>query len=595
MRKNNLIHLTVSAAIVLAASFSLSSCEDILGEWDRSTPELFPPNAVTITKTETGATVTVNAPSDITNLLASVTSDIAAKGSSEYVFDVTNGGVKSTGSDNTITVPKVSGSNINLVFEKGINTESPLIIKASETASATPTTAVNKLTITMPAGTTSLNLVIDMPETSVTVKTSAGSVIYEGIVANTAINTLVIENGVTVKSLQVKGGIVVVKDGGKVETNVYAPESNDYVMYQYGDKEGVEPVWVDLKGDGNYVPNVQNEDGSPYLFKNLKVIKGTADYARIALYNGGKPLEKLTIAADAAVLFNQQSPCVKVIEGEGDATAKIMFNYFWGPYDVDNYFENNGYLNAVESLKNVVVDVFSDDDHSIVKYSYLYEVPANSENVIFKMGSVGFKDPESTNATVKNCKFEGVSDYKGVRISAPYQTEEISNFKFTFDGCEFIEGCRFSCNINDGKPKVDEKGNYVYKTFYCWWVFNAEGTGSDGWYHQSESLDDVPESAKTVGQCSSGWDTTEGKSQNGLSTGYWVESQQQYEKVTYNNYYAYIVFNSCKYAGATLTPEALLVEGSWIPEGANLRYEIDGTLYKAERDEENGKYVLIPA
>lgn len=587
MRKNNLINLMVGAAMLLTTSFGLSSCEDILGEWDRSTPELFPPNTVTITKTATGASVTVNAPSDITNLLASVTSDIAAKGSSEYVFDVTNGGVKSTGSDNTITVPKVSGSNINLVFENGINTESPLIIKASETASATPTTAVNKLTITMPAGTTSLNLVIDMPETSVTVKTTSGSVVYEGIVANTATNTLIIESGVTIKNLQVKGGIVVVKEGGKVETNVYAPESNDYVMNQYGEQEGVEPVWVDLKGDGKPVPNVQNEDGSPYLFKNLKVIKGAADYARIALYNGGKPLEKLTIAADAAVLFNQQSPCVKVIEGEGDATAKIMFNSFWGPYDVDNYFENNGYLNAVESLKNVVVDVFSDDDHSIVKYSYLYEVPANSENVIFKMGSVGFKDPESTNATVKNCKFEG--DYKGVSIRAPYQTEEISNFKFTFDGCEFSKDCRFRCEINGSKPKLDDEGNEIYKTYYCWW---EDPTDMNNWNQgRSEDEKDIPADRKSVGETyNNGWGDDGSR-----STGYWIENQMQYETVSYNDYYAYVVFNSCKYAGATLTPEALLVEGSWIPEGANLRYEIDGTLYKAEWDEENGKYVLIPA
>lgn len=595
MRKNNLINLMVGAAMLLTMSFGLSSCEDILGEWDRSTPELFPPNAVTITKTETGATVTVNAPSDITNFLSQVKDDITAKGTEEYVFEVTNGGVKSSSGDNTITVPKVSGSNINLVFEKGINTESTLVIKASETASSTPTTAVNKLTITMPAGTTSLNLVIDMPETSVTVKTSAGSVIYEGIVANTAFNTLVIENGVTVKSLQVKGGIVVVKEGGKVETNVYAPESNDYVMYQYGEQEGVEPVWVDLKGDGKYVPNVQNEDGSPYLFKNLKVIKGAADYARIVLYNGGKPLEKLTIAADAAVLFNQQSPCVKVIEGEGDATAKIMFNSFRGPYDEDNYYENNGNLYMVETLKNVVVDVFSDDNHSSVKNSSLFSVPANSDNVIFKMENVGFKDPESANATVKNCKFEGVGDDKRVSISAPYQTEEISNFKFTFDGCEFSKDCRFRCEIYGSKPKLDDEGNYIYKTYYCWWTFNEEGTGSIGWYNQSESLDDVPGSAKTIGECYSGWDTTEGKSQSGLSTGYWIENQMQYETVSYNDYYAYVVFNSCKYAGATLTPEALLVEDSWIPEGANLRYEIDGTLYKAEWDEENGKYVLIPA
>ena len=595
MRKNNLINLMVGAAMLLTMSFGLSSCEDILGEWDKPAPihvTVDTKNEVTITKTETGATVTVNAPSDITNFLSQVKDDITAKGTEEYVFEVTNGGVKSSSGDNTITVPKVDGSNINLVFEKGINTESPLIIKASETASATPTTAVNKLTITMPAGTTSLNLVIDMPETSVTVKTSAGSVVYEGIVANTATNTLIIESGVTIKNLQVKGGIVVVKEGGKVETNVYAPESNDYVMYQYGEQEGVEPVWVDLKGDGKYVPNVQNEDGSAYLFKNLKVIKGAADYARIALYNGGKPLEKLTIAADAAVLFNQQSPCVKVIEGEGDATAKIMFNYFWGPYDEDNYYENNGYLYMVETLKNVVVDVFSDNNHNFVKYSYLYEVPANSENVIFKMGHVGFRNPESANTTVKNCKFEGTGNYKGVSIVVPYQTEEISNFKFTFDGCEFIEDCKFSSNIISSIPKLDDKGNYIYKTYYCWWTFNEEGTGSIGWYNQSESLDDVPEKAKNVGQCVGGWSGTE---ENGyLSTGYWIEDQMQYETVTYNDYYAYVIFNSCKYAGAALTSETLLLDNAWAPEGVYLRFEFDGVTYKATYDYDTEKWVLQP-
>lgn len=584
MRKNNLINLMVSAAIVLAASFSLSSCEDILGEWDRSTPELFPKNAVTITNTATGASVTVNTPSDITNLLATVTSDIAAKGSAEYIFDITNSGVNSTSSDNTIVVPKVDGSNINLVFEKGINTQSPLIIKASETASATPTTAVNKLTITMPAGTTSLNLVIDMPETSVTVKTTSGSVVYEGIVANTATNTLIIESGVTIKNLQVKGGIVVVKEGGKVETNVYAPESNDYVMYQYGDQEGVEPVWVDLKGDGNYVPNVQNEDGSAYLFKNLKVIKGAADYARIALYNGGKPLEKLTIADGAVALVNYQ-PSVKSIEGEG--TATILFDDWW---ENDSKYYNDGNLYSVDEISNVTIGEYLPSDvQGTIDQSYLYNVPTNIENVIFKMGSVGFKDPESANATVKNCKFEGAGNNRGVSVSVPYQTEEISNFKFTFDGCEFIENCRFSYRINGSKPKLDEEGNEIYKTYYCWW---EDPTDMSNWNQgRSEDEKDIPADRKSVGETYNyGWGDDGSR-----STGYWIVNERQEEIVTYNDYYAYVVFNSCKYAGATLTPEALLVEGSWIPEGANLRYEIDGTLYKAEWDEENGKYVLIPA
>lgn len=587
MRKGNLINLMVGAAMLLTMSFGLSSCEDILGEWDKPAPfhvNVDGTNEVTITKTETGATVTVNTPSDITNFLSQVKDDITAKGTEEYVFDIACSGVKSSSGDNTITVPKVDGSNINLVFEKGINTESPLIIKASETASATPTTAVNKLTITMPAGTTSLNLVIDMPETSVTVKTSAGSVIYEGIVANTATNTLIIESGVTVKSLQVKGGIVVVKDGGKVETNVYAPESNDYVMYQYGDQEGVEPVWVDLKGDGNYVPNVQNEDGSAYLFKNLKVIKGTADYAKIALYNSQTPLEKLTIADGAVVLVNYQ-PSVKTIEGEGSAT--LLFDDWW---ENDSKYYNDGNLYSVDEISNVTIGEYLPSDvQGTIDQSYLYNVPTNIENVIFKMGSVGFKDPKSANATVKNCKFVGAGNYRGVTISVPYQTEEISNFKFIFDGCEFIDNCRFSCRINSWKPKLDDEGNEIYKTYYCWW---EDPTDNNNWNQgRSEDEKDIPAERKSVGETYNyGWGDDGSR-----STGYWIVNERQEEIVTYNDYYAYVVFNSCKYAGVTLTSETLLLDSAGAPEGAYLRFEIDGTLYKAEWDSESGKYILIPA
>lgn len=563
MRKNNLIHLTVSAAIVLAASFSLSSCEDILGEWDRSTPELFPTiGKVTITQTATGASVTVNAPSDITNLLASVTSDIAAKGSSEYVFDITNGGVKSTGSDNTITVPKVSGSNINLVFEKGINTQSPLIIKASETASATPTTAVNKLTITMPAGTTSLNLVIDMPETSVTVKTTSGSVVYEGIVANTATNTLIIESGVTIKNLQVKGGIVVVKEGGKVETNVYAPESNDYVMYQYGDQEGVEPVWVDLKGDGNYVPNVQNEDGSAYLFKNLKVIKGAADYARIALYNGGKPLEKLTIAADAAVLFNQQSTCVKVIEGEGEGTAKVTLsgwaqNYSWMENEKEVY---PLYCNLnVEKISGIIFTAPINTNSNVVESdnviirNQLNGVPTNIENCTFNFDQVSFATAKETTGSAKNCKFLSPKNNQQVYIQVPAQTAEISSYKFAFSSCNFGEGTMIYPDLEQRVYEYDSNGNPVFYNNPCYEY------RMDGRWYVVESLDDVPKGATEV-----------------YTREYDI---QKYTYAEFNNYDITVAFDGCKLADASINKESGCFGFPYVPSGVVFKYEIDGTSY----------------
>lgn len=572
MRKNNLIHLTVSAAIVLAASFSLSSCEDILGEWDRSTPELFPPNTVTITKTATGASVTVNAPSDITNLLASVTSDIAAKGSSEYVFDVTNGGVKSTGSDNTITVPKVSGSNINLVFEKGINTQSPLIIKASETASATPTTAVNKLTITMPAGTTSLNLVIDMPETSVTVKTIAGTVIYEGIVANTATNTLILESGVTVKTLLWKGGNITVKEGAAIET--IAVETNE------GDALWANTGFANLyKADADYYYFISNQGNQ---FDNYKIQKGTSESmeAGFSLWNDNKVSGKVTIA-DGVTIKSSSYISAREIEGEG--TAKITLSggaedYSWNENEKEMH---SLYCNLnVEKISGIIFTAPINTNSNVVESdnviirNQLNGVPTNIENCTFNFDQVSFATAKETTGSAKNCKFLSPKNNQQVYIQVPAQTAEISSYKFAFSSCNFSEGTMIYPDLEQRVYEYDSNGNPVFYNT-PWYAYEIQE--GDIWrQYVVEDESQVPENAQN--KYSGDWD------------------RQKFSYAEFNNYDITVAFDGCKLADASINKESGCFGFPYVPSGVVFKYEIDGTSYSEwewKWDEETQKSYII--
>lgn len=627
MRKNNLIHLAVSAAIALAASFSLSSCEDILGEWDKSTPDLFPnigKNEVTITKTATGASVTVNVPSDITNLLASVTSDIAAKGSSEYVFDITNSGVKSSSGDNTITVPKVSGSNINLVFDKGINTESTLVIKASETASSTPTTAVNKLTITMPDGTTSLNLVIDMPETSVTVKTTSGSTVYEGIVANTATNTLIIESGVTVKNLQVKGGRVVVKDGGTIETYVHA--SDGQILYI--ENGGLMPKYLPgVTSNGqedweNPIFEISNEQGEPYYCQNLKVIKGSEEYTRLEIFGDfeGAKFKKLMIGDGAAVNFgNTNSPYIETIEGEGN--ARILYGVSYLDFNDNETMRYYGdiYFEYVQNLSGVSCSPLWKDKG--VDYITIYGIPENTKNCNFEaqfIGNIGygaknctfnalneiyvisdgaedcsytadnwisFKTPEKSSASFKGCKFNLLAN-QSLRFNAPAQTSSIPSFTWTFTNCEFSSNILIEGYIQSDIPRYDEKGNMVYMDEYVYWEYDG-----GYWTNYTTDFDKVPAEAKAAGEIS------DDKFYDGTHpAGYIVyHDQLQYDPVEFNNYVARFAFEGCKTGSSAITSANFPCNDIyWVPDGAKLYYTIEGEDYVPQWTDDNTVILVKP-
>ena len=558
--KKNYFKFLMAIALMLGG-VSLTSCDEMLDNpVEEPTEQTEEPKIV---ETETGAKITINKLSDVSSFIDELKTVIekfqTENPGKQFVLDIeTTATLEATETDYTLLIPNLSEFNIVINLNGNLVTSAkPLTLKLDQKAGTRDEVGEKIKTnydnvITLNLKNDDIDLILDVPGTTV------------------FINKL--------NSIQILNGVSILKDGGSINTYIWAPTRNDYEM------NNGEPEWVEFteSGDGwsnsYFRPNVRYTNGDPYCFKNLKIVKGKADYAKINVWDENRKLDKLTIADGVTVLLNQ-TPQIKEIVGEGNQTAKIQFDYFWGSYtdaDGNEYYQNNGFLTNVEKISNIIIDEYSNDFYKSTKNSYVGDVPANAENVIFKFSEINFRNPETATASVKNCKFESANkDYRRARITVPYQSTEISSFKFTFDNCEFSDEFKISASINDRKPVIDEEGNPVWLYYY---EYREEGK----WIRfEVASFDDIPEEAKE---------------KDGF--GYWMS--QKYEPVTYKDYYATIAFIECKYADKALTPETNCFDYSdysWIPDGAYIRYEFDGKTYRAIRmydpEKEGDKYTWM--
>lgn len=554
MKKNYFKIMAIAIMVMTGVSFT--SCDEQLDN-----PVVDPTEAETeepvIVETATGAKITINKLSDVSSFIDELKTVIekfqTENPGKQFVLDIeTTATLEATETDYTLLIPNLSEFNIVINLNGNLVTSAkPLTLKLDQKAGTRDEVGEKIKTnydnvITLNLKNDDIDLILDVPGTTV------------------FINKL--------NSIQILNGVSVVKDGGSINTYVWAPTRNDYYM-----NDG-EPEWVKFTESGDdFRPNVRYTNGDPYCFKNLKIVKGKADYARVNVWDENRKLDKLTIADGVTVLLNQ-TPQIKEIVGEGNQTAKIQFDYFWGSYtdaDGNEYYQNNGFLTNVEKISNIIIDEYSNDFYKSTKNSYLGSVPANAENVIFKFSEINFRNPEAATASVKNCKFESANkDYRQARITVPYQSTEISSFKFTFDNCEFSDEFKISASINDRKPVIDEEGNPVWGYYY---EYREEGK----WISfEVPSFDDIPEEAKE---------------KDGF--GYWMS--QKYEQTTYKDYYATIAFIECKYADKALTPETSCFDYSWTPDGAYIRYEFDGKTYRAiqmyDPEKDKSTWILIEA
>lgn len=147
--------------------------------------------------------------------------------------DIAITGDFATASENAeIKIPVVANSDINLAFQSVPATSGgalQLTDKNKENQTTPAETATNKVSLAIPEvsddGTSAPSVAIDMPRTTVTLSAVGAKATYNEVTVTTAKQTLVVNAGVTVKKLIIKGGNVeiygiveeLVRENGNVE------------------------------------------------------------------------------------------------------------------------------------------------------------------------------------------------------------------------------------------------------------------------------------------------------------------------------------------------------------------------------------------
>lgn len=171
---------------------------------------------------------------------AATVTDIAVSGS----FNTTSG------SNDGIAIPVLQNSDINLTFNTAptTSTAAPLTLtdKTNTSVSAPAATATNSVSLAVPETTAEQeapSVAITMPSTTVTLAAVGNKATYNEVTATTAQQTLIINAGVTVKKLTVKGGNL--KIYGKVEQLVH--DAGNTTIYIIKGTEASLPATINSK------------------------------------------------------------------------------------------------------------------------------------------------------------------------------------------------------------------------------------------------------------------------------------------------------------------------------------------------------------
>lgn len=364
-------------------------------------------------------------PSDVTAALeAIVTNDAikaaAAKGEPIKVT-VAGSGVSTDATDQTITIPQANGANIEISFATAPTTSNtnPLEFTASSGAAAASGSATNKLAIEMPA-TTGLVITIELPKTTVVLATNgAGAVTYNKITAKTATNTLIVNNGITIKDLTVEGGNVVIQ-GGKID-NVTIAENQDVTF--------------------------------------------TVD---------GSSMETINIGAGASVGFKRTEnhdiyPKIKTVKGDNERTAKFYLprvkdsDEEIARYIVDNpdAYPYSWTINGIDKISNanIFIPGVPSNERPEIQGAELYNVLLDNCSITMEAAWYSLEKLESAPATItfSNCDFT----MEHLNMGVPYLTDELNNTVLEFKNCKFSNDMGFSLQAFATDAKITDGNTYT--------------------------------------------------------------------------------------------------------------------------------------
>ncbi len=464
---------------MIFAGFSLTSCDEkdnaIIDGQVYVKPE--------VQFVDGGAVVTATTISDINKMIAHIRKDVmeyAAENPGEPITIKIDAPALTTAlSENTIGLPTAKGTNIIVEFANPIATsdDAPLIIQSMGVAdNATPVASTNEVEINFAAGTSDIDLGVNMPTSTVTLK---GATIDE-LVSKTASSTLIIESGVTVNWLLNKGGQIIVKKGAEVLGALI-----DYSQDVYKKGIRLNNVW------NNEIPEEPTEEDYYYV-QNGKVIKAEDSHpATIHLFGSEdeeqENVPEIIISDGAYAWITNENldmqPTYVNITGEGNANMMVN-GADWG--DVPSFWcPDPTCLNLtwVNKLTNVSVDYskwlkfdsetskFNEAELDEDLYTEIY-LPINSENCTFKAKKLElygyFFSEDIVASTHKGSTFDNLGyedEDNGIFFVAfPRQTDDRETFNLTFDSCEFEQASFGTTFAAPGAPG-EYDGYKAYLTF----------------------------------------------------------------------------------------------------------------------------------
>ena len=457
-----------------------------------------------VIKTDDGAIVKGNTPSEISTTLNKIRKDVAdyLDAGKDYVITIeTPTPIEASKGDNSISLPipdydTESGAKIVLNFPNGISDEAPLELKAKGVSELYyGITPKSYLEINIPSASSGVDLELYMPRTSVTLKAKGGALTIDELISTTSFCTLNIEKGVTINWLKVKSGYAVVKDGGKVLGTFAEADGSDGL--DVSDKgirlkstyknEVPNPWYTATEEDFYYVQKgkiIKSENGGSALISISKCEEASEEDIEITISDGAKA------RIQEGGSNGPVRPTVN-ITGEGDASITTK-NY--ASEDGKVYYPSIN-LAIVNLLKNVTVDLstselyYSDEEAEVV--SGTIYLPVNSEGCTFKahrFNGWGYMfNEDAVLSTQKNSTFDSMENGAVFDFQFPKQTEDRTSFKYVFDSCDFNQA-KFYTYFQNGD----------YEDYDGYMSFNNSKIGGKAITKDTELINNVSNKANTT-------------------------------------------------------------------------------------------------
>lgn len=396
-----------------------------------------------------------------------------------------------------IAIPAVENSNVNLAFTSApLTTTYPVVIKATTGGGETkPVESVNKISVSVPevqSAETAPSFTIEMPATTVELGAVGEKAIYKKVVATTAINTLVIRAGVTVKELEIAGGNVEIY--GTVE-NLAIQSGNSSttavtitglgVCQKYTNNNSSQEIAYKNKWDGvsRREPAMEEVDGN-----KVYQIYSAAELAYFQLQEApysanDKVLETKTTIVAKAVLNNDidldNKPWIGMVLGEGvefDGNAKTISNIYinehaineGGKYTPEACVGLFAIAKTGSTIKNINIHTFKADNAgadakwvgALVGYAYNTNITgckvenmtvASESGNSYRMGGLVGLLTGSNAISVSNCEIKTV-DIKGAYSLGGFIGTVQGTGGITFTNCS-VSGITLSVNANSAALK----------------------------------------------------------------------------------------------------------------------------------------------